>query len=210
MVVFGGIYGGLFTATEGAAIGNVLTFGITLVRGEMNRERLLASIRTTAQTSGMIFLIFLGADMINAALAISQLPAQLADMVGAMQISPIAIMAGVMLFYVLLGCVMDEMSMILLTVPTLFPVIMGMDFFGLNAADKALWFGILILTVCEIGMIFPPVGLNVYIMNGLAKDVPMAETYKGVVPFLITDAIRLALLIAFPSISLWLVHTLTG
>lgn len=210
MVVFGGIYGGLFTATEGAAIGNVLTFAITLVRGEMNRERLLASIRTTAQTSGMIFLIFLGADMINAALAISQLPAQLADMVGHMQISPVAIMAGVMLFYVLLGCVMDEMSMILLTVPTLFPVIMGMDFFGLTPGDKALWFGILILTVCEIGMIFPPVGLNVYIMNGLAKDVPMAETYKGVVPFLITDAIRLALLIAFPPISLWLVHTLTG
>jgi C4-dicarboxylate transporter, DctM subunit len=100
--------------------------------------------------------------------------------------------------------------MILLTVPTLFPVIMGMDFYGLTPGDKALWFGILILTVCEIGMIFPPVGLNVYIMNGLAKDVPMAETYKGVVPFLITDAIRLALLIAFPSISLWLVHTLTG
>ena len=209
-VVFGGIYGGVFTATEGAAIGNVLTFVITLARKQMNRERLLASIRTTAQTSGMIFLIFVGADMINAALAISQLPAQLADIVGHLQISPLAIMAGVMVFYVILGCVMDEMSMILLTVPTLFPVIMGLDFFGLSPADKALWFGILILTVCEIGMIFPPVGLNVYIMNGLAKDVPMAETYRGVVPFLTTDAIRLALLIGFPSLSLWLVHSLTG
>ena len=209
-VVFGGIYGGVFTATEGAAIGNVLTFVITLARQQMNRERLLASIRTTAQTSGMIFLIFIGADMINAALAISQLPAQLADIVGHLQISPLAIMAGVMVFYVILGCVMDEMSMILLTVPTLFPVIMGLDFFGLSPADKALWFGILILTVCEIGMIFPPVGLNVYIMNGLVKDVPMAETYRGVVPFLTTDAIRLALLIGFPSLSLWLVHSLTG
>lgn len=209
-VVFGGIYGGVFTATEGAAIGNVLTFVITLARQQMNRERLLASIRITAQTSGMIFLIFIGADMINAALAISQLPAQLADIVGHLQISPLAIMAGVMVFYVILGCVMDEMSMILLTVPTLFPVIMGLDFFGLSPADKALWFGILILTVCEIGMIFPPVGLNVYIMNGLAKDVPMAETYRGVVPFLTTDAIRLALLIGFPSLSLWLVHSLTG
>jgi TRAP-type C4-dicarboxylate transport system permease large subunit len=118
-------------------------------------------------------------------------------------------MAGVMVFYVLLGCVMDEMSMILLTVPTLFPVIMGMDFFGLAPADKALWFGILILTVCEIGMIFPPVGLNVYIMNGLAKDVPMTETYKGVVPFLVTDFIRLGLLIGFPVITLWLVKALT-
>ncbi len=99
--------------------------------------------------------------------------------------------------------------MILLTVPTLFPVILGMDFFGLNPSDKALWFGVLILTVCGIGMIFPPVGLNVYIMNGLAKDVPMVETYKGVVPFLVADAIRLALLIAFPILSLWLVYQLS-
>jgi tripartite ATP-independent transporter DctM subunit len=209
LVVFGGIYGGVFTATEGAAIGNVLTFAITLLRREMTFDKLVASIRTTAQTSGMIFLIFIGADMINASLALSQLPSQLADMVGHLQISPLVVMAGIMIFYIILGCVMDEMSMILLTVPTLFPVILGMDFFGLNPSDKALWFGILILTVCEIGMIFPPVGLNVYIMNGLAKDVPMVETYKGVVPFLITDGIRLALLIAFPAISLWLVHALT-
>ena len=209
LVVFGGIYGGVFTATEGAAIGNVLTFVITLLRREMTFGTLVASIRTTAQTSGMIFLIFIGADMINAALALSQLPAQLADIVGHLQISPLVVMAGIMIFYIILGCVMDEMSMILLTVPTLFPVILGMDFFGLNPSDKSLWFGILILTVCEIGMIFPPVGLNVYIMNGLAKDVPMVETYKGVVPFLITDGIRLSLLIAFPAISLWLVHLLT-
>lgn len=209
LVVFGGIYGGVFTATEGAAIGNVLTFVITVLRGDMDRQRLGAAIRTTAQTSGMIFLIFIGADMINAALALSQLPAQLADLVGHLQLSPLVIMAGVMVFYVLLGCVMDEMSMILLTVPTLFPVIMGMDFFGLAPADKALWFGILILTVCEIGMIFPPVGLNVYIMNGLARNVPMTETYKGVVPFLVTDFIRLGLLISFPVITLWLVKALT-
>jgi tripartite ATP-independent transporter DctM subunit len=209
LVVFGGIYGGVFTATEGAAIGNVLTFAITLLRREMTFDKLVASIRTTAQTSGMIFLIFIGADMINASLALSQLPSQLADMVSHLQISPLVVMGGIMIFYIILGCVMDEMSMILLTVPTLFPVILGMDFFGLNPSDKALWFGILILTVCEIGMIFPPVGLNVYIMNGLAKDVPMVETYKGVVPFLITDGIRLALLIAFPAISLWLVHALT-
>ena len=210
LLVFGGIYGGVFTATEGAAIGCVLTFAITLARGRMDRTKLLGCMRTTAQTSGMIFLIFIGADMINAALALSQLPAQLADGVGHLQIPPLVVMAGIMVFYIFLGCVMDEMSMILLTVPTLFPVIMGMDFFGLGAADKALWFGILILTVCEIGMIFPPVGLNVYIMNGLARDVPMVETYKGVVPFLLTDFIRLALLISFPPATLWLVHRLAG
>lgn len=208
-VVFGGIYGGLFTATEGAAIGNVLTCAITLVRREMDWEKFVAAMRTTAQTSGMIFLIFIGADMINAALALSQLPSHLASLVAHLEISPMLIMVGIMIFYVALGCVMDEMSMILLTVPTLFPVIMGMDFFGLGSTDKALWFGILILTVCEIGMIFPPVGLNVYIMNGLARDVPMVETYKGVIPFLVTDGLRLALLIVFPATALWLVHQLT-
>jgi tripartite ATP-independent transporter DctM subunit len=208
-VVFGGIYGGLFTATEGAAVGVALTLTITLVRREINRGKFISAVRTTAQTSGMIFLIFIGADMINAALALSQLPAQLAEVVSHLKLAPLVVMAGIMLFYVLLGCVMDEMSMILLTVPTLFPVIMGMDFFGLNPADKALWFGILILTVCEIGMIFPPVGLNVYVMNGLARDVPMVETYKGVVPFLLTDAVRLALLILFPALALTLVHRLT-
>ena len=209
MVVFGGIYGGLFTATEGAAIGSIMVFVITVMRRELTWGKFVAAVRTTAQTSGMIFLIFIGADMINAALALSQLPSQLADIVGHMQIPPLLVMALIMIFYIALGCVMDEMSMILLTVPTLFPVILGRDFFGLNVTDKALWFGILILTVCEIGMIFPPVGLNVYIMNGLARDVPMIETYKGVVPFLVWDFIRLALLITFPVLALWLVHRLT-
>jgi tripartite ATP-independent transporter DctM subunit len=208
-VVFGGIYGGLFTATEGAAIGVVLVCAITLLRREIDGRKFIEAVRTTAQTSGMIFLIFIGADMINAALALSQLPAQLAEIVGHLQIPPLLVMSGIMVFYIALGCVMDEMSMILLTVPTLFPVVMGMDFFGLAPGDKALWFGILILTVCAIGMIFPPVGLNVYIMNGLARDVPMVETYKGVVPFLVTDLLRLALLIASPALALWLVHRLT-
>ena len=209
VAVFGGIYGGIFTPTEGASIGTVLTFIAALARGELTRSGFVECLRTTAQTSGMIFMIFIGADMINASLALSQLPSQLATIIGEASIPPVAVMAGIMIFYVILGCVMDEMSMILLTVPVVFPVILGLDFYGLGAADKAIWFGILILTVCEIGMIFPPVGLNVYIMNGLAKNVPMSETYKGVVPFLITDFIRLGLLIAFPSITLWLVHRLT-
>jgi len=209
LIVFGGIYGGVFTPTEGASIGTALTFLISLVRKSMTIENLKKSMLSTAQTSGMIFMIFLGADMMNACLALSQLPNELASAVATAQISPIAVMVAIMVFYILLGCVMDEMSMIMLTVPVIFPVILGLDFFGLPPGDKALWFGVLILMVCEIGMIFPPVGLNVYIMNGLAKDVPMSETYKGVVPFLISDAIRMAILIGFPAVSLWLVHRLT-
>ena len=209
VAVFGGIYGGVFTPTEGAAIGATLTFVITLARRQLSWRKAVESIRTTAVTSGMIFMIFIGADMMNAALALSQLPNQLADLIAHAAIAPVVVMAVIMLFYVLLGCVMDEMSMILLTVPVVFPVIMGMDFYGLDVSDKALWFGVLILSVCAIGMIFPPVGLNVYIMNGLAKDVPMVETYKGVTIFLAWDFLRLALLIGFPGITLWLVHLLT-
>lgn len=208
VVVFGGIYGGVFTPTEGASIGTMMTFFIALLRKGLTIEKVKDSILTTAQTSGMIFMIFLGADMMNAALALSQLPQQLAAYVGAANISPIVIMFGIMLFYVALGCVMDELSMILLTIPVVFPIVMGLDFFGLAPVDKALWFGILILMVVEIGMIFPPVGLNVYIMNGLAKNVPMAETYRGVMPFLVSDAIRMTLLILFPGLTLWLVHRL--
>jgi tripartite ATP-independent transporter DctM subunit len=208
-LVFGGIYGGIFTPTEGASIGTAMTFLIATLRGNMSLPILQKSLLSTAQTSGMIFMIFIGADMMNACLALSQLPNELASSVASAQISPVFVMFTIMLFYVILGCVMDEMSMILLTVPVIFPVIIGLDFFGLPPSDKALWFGVLILMVCEIGMIFPPVGLNVYIMNGLAKDVPMSETYKGVIPFLISDAIRMVLLIAFPGITLWLVHRLT-
>jgi C4-dicarboxylate transporter, DctM subunit len=206
LTVFGGIYGGVFTPTEGASIGTLLTFVLALARRQLTFDGFLEAFRRTAQTSGMLFMIFIGADMINAALALSQLPAQLAGLVAAADIAPLVVMTAIMLFYVALGCVMDEMSMILLTVPVIFPVVMGLDFFGLAPAEKGLWFGILILTVCEIGMIFPPVGLNVYIMNSLAKTVPMSETYKGVVPFLVTDFARLGLLIAFPGLTLWLVR----
>ena len=209
VIVLGGIYGGIFTPTEGAAIGSTLTFIIALLKRQMTMPKIIASIRTAAVTSGMIFMIFIGADMINAALALSQLPNQLAEVIANADIAPVVVMAAIMVFYIILGAVMDEMSMILLTVPVLFPVIMGLDFYGLNPSDKALWFGVLILTVCAIGMIFPPVGLNVYIMNGLAKDVPMIETYKGVTLFLAWDFMRLALLILFPGITLWLVRVLS-
>jgi len=109
---------------------------------------------------------------------------------------------------ILLGCLMDSLSMILLTVPIFLPIVLGFDYFGLNPTDKAIWFGIIALTVVEVGLITPPVGMNVYIINSLARDVPMAETFRGVVPFLISDATRVALLVFFPALALWLVRWL--
>ena len=108
------------------------------------------------------------------------------------------------MFYVLLGCVMDELSMILLTIPIFFPLILALDF-GLKPDETAIWFGILVLMAREIGLLAPPVGLNVYVVNGMAKDVPIAESYKGVMPFLVSDVLRTILLLVFPPISLWLV-----
>ena len=209
LIVFGGIYGGVFTPTEGAAVGAVATFVAGLAMRELDFEGIKRSFLATAETSGMIFMIFVGADMLNSALALSQLPAQLAQQVAGLGLPPLMIVVGILLFYIVLGSVMDELSMILLTIPVLFPTVMGLDLYGLAPTDKAIWFGILVLMVVEIGLIAPPVGLNVYVVNGMARDVPMSETYRGVFPFLVSDAIRVALLVLFPPLSLWLVHLLT-
>ncbi|MCU0968781.1 MAG: TRAP transporter large permease [Rubrivivax sp.] len=205
VVVFGGIYGGLFSPTEGAAVGAVATFVAGVARRELPFDALKRSFLGTAETSAMVFMIFLGADMMNASLALTGMPAALADAVGHLDVPPLAIVAAVLAFYVLLGCVMDELSMLLLTIPVVFPTLMGLDLWGLGAQDKAIWFGVLVLTTVGIGLIAPPVGLNVYVVNNLARDVPMAETYRGVFAFLAWDAARVVLLLFFPAISLGLV-----
>jgi TRAP-type C4-dicarboxylate transport system permease large subunit len=155
----------------------------------------------------MIFLILLGADMMNTALAVSQLPAALASSVADSGVPPLLAMAMILVIYIFLGCVMDSLAMILLTIPIFYPIVMGLDFFGLPVSDKSIWFGILALMVVEIGLIHPPVGMNVYIINRLAEDVPLKETFKGVLPFLASDLIRIVVLVLFPSISLLLVRT---
>ncbi len=205
-IVFGGIYGGIFTPTEGAGIGAGFNLFTALAKRELNADGIARCCYGTAQTTGMIFMIFLGADMLNSALALSQMPTQLANVVSSLSMPPLTVIVCILLFYVVLGCVMDELSMIILTIPVLFPSVMALDLWGLNPTDKAIWFGILVLCVVEFGLIAPPVGLNVYVINSLARDVPMSETYRGVVPFLISDVLRVTLLMCFPILSLWLVH----
>jgi tripartite ATP-independent transporter DctM subunit len=206
IIVFGGIYGGVFTPTEGAAVGCLCTFVAGLVNGGLRWPELRRSILATAETTAMIFMIFVGADMLNAALALTQMPAHFADLVAHLALPPLAVVAGIMLVYIALGAVMDELSMILLTLPVVFPAVMQLDLHGLDATGKAIWFGIMVLSVVEIGLIAPPVGLNVYVVNGIAKTVPMGDTYRRVFVFLASDAVRIALLFAFPVVSLWLVQ----
>jgi tripartite ATP-independent transporter DctM subunit len=204
LIVFGGIYGGKFTPTEGAAVGAAATFVAALVKREINWDKFKRCFYATAESSAMIFLIFLGADLMNSALALTQVPGQLAGVVQGWGLPPLAVVGAILLFYVVLGAVMDELSMILLTIPIFFPMVMGLDF-GLPKESVAIWFGIMVLMTVGFGLLAPPVGLNVYIVNGLARDIPIGESYRGVMPFLISDTLRTLLLLFFPAISLWLV-----
>jgi tripartite ATP-independent transporter DctM subunit len=205
VLVFGGIYGGVFTATEAAAVGAALTLAVGVLRGELRWAGIGRALLATAETTAMIFMIFVGADMLNSALALSQMPARVAEFVAHLDLPPLAVVAAILLMYIVLGGVMDELSMLLLTLPVLLPTIAGLDL-GLAPEAKMIWFGILVLCVVNIGLIAPPVGLNVYVINGLARDVPMSKTYRYVFLFLAADAVRTLLLLAFPLLSLWLVQ----
>lgn len=204
-LVFGGIYGGFFTPTEGSAVGAASTLLIATLKREMTFVKLKECFMGTAASAAMIFLIFMGADTMNAALAMTQVPGQLAEVVGSWGLPPLMVIAAILLFYVALGAVMDEMSMLLLTVPIFFPMVMGLDF-GMPKDMVALWFGIMVLMTVGFGLIAPPMGLNVYIVNGMAKTVPMEESYKGVMPFLVSDVLRTLLFLFFPIVPLWLVQ----
>jgi C4-dicarboxylate transporter DctM subunit len=206
-VVIIGIYGGWANPTEAAAIGAAACGVLAVATGGMRWPGLLDTALGTAQSTAMIFLVLLGADQLNTALAVSQMPAELAAWVQGSGLPPLLVMLAILAVYILLGCVMDSLAMILLTIPVFYPVVMGLDFWGLNPTEKSVWFGILALMVVEIGLVHPPVGMNVYVINRLARTVPLTETFKGVMPFLVSDFLRIAAMLFFPALSLVLVRT---
>lgn len=207
LAVVGGIYMGIFTPTEGAAVGAAGTGLIALISGGLNREKLMTSIQQTAISTAMIFFIVLGAAFYNSFLAFAQLPQEAASWVTTQGFSPTLVLVAILLLYLVLGCFMDSLSMILLTVPIFFPVVSSLDF-GLPPDDFAMWFGVLVLIVVEVGLITPPVGMNLFIINSMADDIPMGQTYRGAIPFIITDVIRVAILVTFPAITLGLIWIL--
>jgi TRAP-type C4-dicarboxylate transport system permease large subunit len=149
----------------------------------------------------------LGAEVFDAFLALSQLPQKSSELVASLGLPPFAVVGTLMIFYILLGAVMDELAMILLTLPVFFPIVSGLDF-GIAPDEVGIWFGILVLSVVGIGLTAPPIGLNVFVVSAIAKDVPIAETYRGVLPFVAADIIRLAIISAFPILSLFMVRLL--
>jgi tripartite ATP-independent transporter DctM subunit len=264
-LVVGGIYAGWFTPTEGAAVGAAGTGLLALVKGNMTWALFKESIITTAVSSAMIFFIVLGAKLYNSFLALTQMPQELAGFVLTQGYAPLTVLILILVFYLIMGCLMDSLSMILLTIPIFWPVMAQMDFglislidmqaarlaegiadgiamapdllaqaqaklaegiplvrdefrdLGLrpvteamhadfNTTLTAIWFGILVLIVVEVGLITPPVGMNLFIINAMDRSTPMTATYRAVMWFVTSDIIRVVILVAFPSITLFLLR----
>ena len=203
LVMIGGIYLGWFTPTEGGAIGAGGAGLIAISNKNFKFKDLVEVIESTAITSAMIFLVLLGAEFFNSFIALTQLPNQLGEIALKNNLSPYLIVACILVLYLFLGCLMDSLAMILLTIPVFFPLIMTLDF-GMSAEETAIWFGILTLIVVEVGLITPPVGLNVFIINKMAGDISITDTFKGVLRFLFSDILRVILLFSFPGITLFL------
>ena len=196
-LVIGGIYAGFFSPTEAAAVGATGAFALALASGELTRGALRASILETAALSGMIFFILIGAALFNAFLETTGLPRLMIAGIEGVGLAPTAVLVLILLGYVALGCFMDSLSMILLTVPLLTPVALEMGY-------DLVWFGILVVTVAEIGLITPPIGMNLFVVQGTSPGLTQATVVRGIAPFIAADALRLTLLVAFPALALWL------
>jgi tripartite ATP-independent transporter DctM subunit len=207
LLVIGGIYAGIFTPTEAAAVGAAGTGLIAFASRSLDRAGLIDACLSTAMSTAMIFLIVLGAAALNGFLAMSQLPQVSSAWVAEQGFNPWVVMIIVLIFYLIMGCVMDSLSMILLTVPIVYPMMSVLDF-GLTPDEFGIWFGIIVLIVVEVGLITPPVGMNLFIINSMSPETRLSETYRGVLPFVASDIVRTAILVAFPPITLWLVWML--
>lgn len=201
IAVIGVIYLGIATPTEAAAVGAFTTMVIGIVRGRLNTQRILDSLVEALRTSVVLYTVLIGAMLFGYFLAITQSPQKLTSLLVAMDLGPYGTLALILVVFFIAGALMDEMAMIVLMLPIVFPVIMQLGF-------DPVWFGVILVTCCQLGMITPPVGINVFVINSIAKDVKLTTIYRGVGPFIATDIVRLILLVIFPAISLWLPMTM--
>ncbi len=202
-LVVGGIWGGWFTPTEGAAIGAAGTGLMAWAGGGLGWGGLTEALLETARATAMIFFILLGAALYNGFLAYARVPQEMSAFIAGLGLGPLAVLGLILLFYLALGCVMDSLSMILLTIPIFWPLISGLDF-GLGAGDTAVWFGVLVLIVVEVGLVTPPVGMNLFVITSLDRETPASAAYGPVLWFVASDLVRVLLLLAFPGIVLFL------
>ena len=197
IIVIGGIFCGWFTANEASAVGAVAALIYLIARRKFTWKIFLDCLRSTVKTSGMIFLILIGAYVFGAFLTITGLPTWLANFVNSLSVSRYVILAVIIVIYAVMGCLMDSLAMVMLTVPIFLPIMQGLGF-------NEIWYGVLMIMVMEMGLITPPVGMNVYIVSGVAKDVPLQRIFKGVAPMVVGMFVAVIILCAFPVLALWL------
>jgi C4-dicarboxylate transporter, DctM subunit len=195
--VIGGLYGGFFTPTEAGGVGATGAFLLGVLRGKLDRAGILEALLSATRTAAAVFTVLIGALIFGYFLTITQTPQKLTGFLTELGLGPYGVLALIMLMYLVLGCLMDAMAMIILTVPIIFPVIVQLGF-------DPIWFGIIIVMTVELGLIHPPVGMNVFVIKSVVHDVSFMTIFKGVIPFVLTDILRLIILIAFPMIALWL------
>jgi C4-dicarboxylate transporter, DctM subunit len=197
LAVFGGLYSGIFTVNEAASVEAVLALASPQLRGRLTRESLLQGLRDSAGATAMIYMILIGAQVFTYFISYARIPEALVAEVQSLTVSPLAVIFILVFIYVILGCIFDEISAMLITLPFVLPMVTG---FGYDPV----WWGIIMVLLVELGMITPPIGLIVFILHAMAPDIPMGKIFKGVAPFAIADLLLLALLVLFPQISLWL------
>jgi tripartite ATP-independent transporter DctM subunit len=195
--VIGGLYGGFFTPTEAGGVGATGAFLLGLARRRLNRDSIREALLSATRTAAAVFTVLIGALLFGYFLTITQSPQKVTAFLLSLGLGAYGVLALIMVMYLVLGCLMDAMAMIILTVPIIFPVIQQLGF-------DPIWFGIIIVMTVELGLIHPPVGMVVFVVKSVVKDVSFTTIFKGVLPFIATDILRLIILIAFPAITLWL------
>ena len=195
--VIGGIYGGLFTATEAAGMGAAGAFLIGIARRRLSGPDILRSLLEATRTTAAVFTVLIGAILFGYFLTITQTPQKVTEFLTGLGLGRYGVLALIMIMYLVLGCLMDALAMIILTVPIIFPVVVALGF-------DPIWFGVIIVMTVELGLIHPPVGMNIFVIKSVVEDVKISTIFYGVLPFIITDILRLILLIAFPILALWL------
>ena len=203
LLVIGGIYLGVFTPTECAAIGAFGAFVIALIKRQLNWEDFIAAVVSTLEVTAMIFVILIGAYIFGAFLAISELPLALAGIASQSGLPPVIVLVIILFVYFILGCISDIISSVVLTIPIFYPIVVALGF-------DPIWFGVIVVIIIQMGLITPPIGLNVYVIAGIAKDIPMNTIFRGIIPFAVAMVVCIAILIAFPQIVLFLPTLMKG
>ena len=193
--VIGGLYGGFFTPTEAGGVGASGAFLLGVLRGKLDKAGIKEALLSATRTSAAVFTVLIGALLFGYFLTITQTPQKITEILTSLGLGRYGVLALIMLMYLILGCLMDAMAMIILTVPIIYPVILSLGF-------DPIWFGVIIVMTVELGLIHPPVGMNVFVIKSVIKEVTFTTIFKGVIPFVVTDLIRLLILIAFPVIAL--------